>query len=461
MKCDAAGGEQTKLAQANEPPVAVESRRRILARLRESLRSRSTGPILITGEPGSGKTWISRQFVAGLPSGWRYSHVSLTSSLDALDFLTLVGAEIGLAQFGRLSTVRLGLQAALRDEHADGRNWLLIVDDAQRAAPAVWDELQVLGDQVRSPGGFGAVLISSDTELIRMVTTRRFRSFARSLRDHHHLPPLDLDEARDLLGLSAATDERRLLALEQIHRDAAGNPRQLLLLARRQGAILFGRTDGYEFSDGPRSDARAGSANGISVGGSNRNHQAGEMANGTAKPIDRIPPTSDPPLIASEVSPRIEKPAAATAPSVALAHALIASKPPIRIEDGLVEVGWEGDLGAEYNLPDEPIAASPESSAGELAPVQETIIEDRYAALQAWTEQATNRQLRARREAGAPGDPHTPSAGEPAELRKTADDEAPDDSELLNTPTPAKIRAEGQHEFAPYSQLFTRLRQSS
>src|SRR6516165_2042607 len=153
MKCDAAGGEQTKLAQANEPPVAVESRRRILARLRESLRSRSTGPILITGEPGSGKTWISRQFVAGLPSGWRYSHVSLTSSLDALDFLTLVGAEIGLAQFGRLSTVRLGLQAALRDEHADGRNWLLIVDDAQRAAPAVWDELQVLGDQVRSPGG--------------------------------------------------------------------------------------------------------------------------------------------------------------------------------------------------------------------------------------------------------------------------------------------------------------------
>jgi general secretion pathway protein A len=152
---------------------------------------------------------------------------------------------------------------------------------------------------------------------------------------------------------------------------------------------------------------------------------------------------------------------AAVAPSIAQPPVLIPVKPPIRIEEGLVEVGWEGDLAAEYIGPEQPFSPSPESAAAATATsIQETVVEDHYAALQAWTEQSTNRQ-RTRTEAGARTDQFRSAAVEPAELRAPSIADEPDDSELQDAPTLAKIRTEGQHDFAPYSQLFTRLRQSN
>ena len=64
------------------------------------------------------------------------------------------------------------------------------------------------------------------------------------------------------------------------------------------------------------------------------------------------------------------------------APALIPSKPPIRDEDGLVEVGWEGDLEDELSTPE---GASSDSAAfiSDQSPLNEELIDDRYAALQA------------------------------------------------------------------------------
>jgi len=459
MQWHEGGWAERKLRESDEMQIAVDSRRQVLARLRAAVLSRARGPVLVTGEPGAGKTWLSRRLVAGLPAGWRPSYVALTASLDALDFMALAAHNLGLAESSRVSTARLGLEAALRDEWSDGRNWILIVDDAERGVPEVWDEIQVLGDQAGSPGGFAALLVLSQTELIRMSATRSFRSFAVSLNEHHHLAPLDLDEARELLGLSARTDEQEALILEELHRDAAGNPRRLLHLAESEPAITRARTGGVNVANRPIAPSGSGSTNGHSVAAPRRDHQPAKLSNETLESTGPIAGPGKPSVIASEQPIRIEKPSAA--PSVAQPPALIPAKPPIRIEDGLVEVGWEGDLAAEYIGPEEPFSPSPESAAATATtPIQETVVEDHYAALQAWTERSTNRQ-RTRIEAGPHPDQLTSAAVEPAELEEPSIPDEPDDSELQDAPTPAKIRAEGQHDFAPYSQLFTRLRQSS
>ena len=70
---------------------------------------------------------------------------------------------------------------------------------------------------------------------------------------------------------------------------------------------------------------------------------------------------------------------------------MIPSRPPIRLEDGLVEVGWDGDLEAEPTYADSP-TTDQETSLPAEPHSDEELVEDRYAALQAWTEWTRNRE---------------------------------------------------------------------
>jgi hypothetical protein len=101
---------------------------------------------------------------------------------------------------------------------------------------------------------------------------------------------------------------------------------------------------------------------------------------------------------------------------------------------------------------EEPLSALPPVIEGDESAGEE-IIEDHYAALQAWTEWARNR-ARTPEPAAASAQKQRPQrAAESANLDEPPESPA---APLSNV----AIRAEPQHEHAPYSQLFTRLRQS-
>jgi general secretion pathway protein A len=83
------------------------------------------------------------------------------------------------------------------------------------------------------------------------------------------------------------------------------------------------------------------------------------------------------------------------------------------------------------------------------------MIEDHYAALQAWTEWAKNRG-RASSLSATPASEQV----EPAAVSKAAMARAKDEQDTMEESPAPGLRAELQHEHAPYSQLFSRLRQS-
>jgi general secretion pathway protein A len=117
----------------------------------------------------------------------------------------------------------------------------------------------------------------------------------------------------------------------------------------------------------------------------------------------------------------------------------------------LVEVGWDGDLEPEVTRAED----TPSDSQGPASlesDLEEQLVDDRYAAMQAWTEWSRNRE-RSAPPADAIEGASSPEANPDAPIReeRTA---GPDPS------TPGKIRPGAPHEFAPYSQLFSRLRQS-
>jgi general secretion pathway protein A len=137
---------------------------------------------------------------------------------------------------------------------------------------------------------------------------------------------------------------------------------------------------------------------------------------------------------------------------------LVPGRPPLRVEEGLIEVGWDGNLEAEAAVESGEPTTDPTPAVAEPAdaePLGEEMIEDHYAALQAWTEWAKNRGQTSSPGAFPPG--RTP-ATVPAADRSSEDDE--DESGDLGSLSISGLRAEPEHEHAPYSQLFTRLRQA-
>jgi general secretion pathway protein A len=419
---------------------AVRSRRQALDRLLATVESGATGSVLITGEPGAGKTWLSRQLASELPSRWRVARVDLTRTMVATDFLELVGQALELSSTGRLGSVRAELHATLHDEALDGRRWLLVIDEAHRGLPAIWDEIQVFLNYLGRPGGVAALLVVGDTELARAVASRRLSGFASSLSAHIHLMPLDLDEARELLAVSSGYRHEAQQIVEEIHRDARGNPSALLRLAQRWRDRLPRRLD-FAATSERRQEVPPNS-------GSQSSFAAEPYAAAGAEELE-----IGQPMPANGIAPALAANVGIEAPS------LIPTKPPIRLEEGLVEVGWDGDLEAE-------VASHSALSAGISTAVlpddsafNEELVEDRYASLQAWNEWTKTQQDLASTATTTDGSLVTPSAEPSSGSDRQKTDKSPGSLEHATAGT-SGIRAESQHEFAPYSQLFNRLRQS-
>ena len=127
------------------------------------------------------------------------------------------------------------------------------------------------------------------------------------------------------------------------------------------------------------------------------------------------------------------------------------SRPPIQLGENLVEVGWDPPAPAE-DEETTPVLEEADDRP-ELPPDQP--VEDHYAALQAWNEWSRNQ---GRDPSDLPG---------PDEAEAEAEAEGPvnllDDDE---TPNPAArdrifghVWAEAPDRFAPYGQMFSKLRQ--
>lgn len=419
----------------------VASRRHALESLRSAAAADSRRPVLISGEPGAGKALLIRRFAAQTSGEWRVASLDLAAGMNGLEFLRLAGHPLGVSVSSRLGKARIRLQDALADERTEGRRWLLVVNQAQRGRAGVWDEVLALANQLGRPRGFGALFVVGSTELVRSLVSRpSSRSLAALVNLHIHLKPIDVDEARELLAGSTTNGPIDEHTLEDLHRKAHGNPALLLRLAqawaeRRRVGVPAGRSyaelfDTREAHDGSlmpalhpgdmEAEARPDLA-----------HEVVKEQGGSSRPTVRVPGRAEAP-------------------------ALIPSKPPLRDEEGLVEVGWAGDLDDELST-GEPARSDLDSVVSHESPLNEELIEDHYAALQALSERTrTDAWLTA----GAAGGDTRETDSEGLAGPGTRLEPSPEGRDSAAAAPPGGIRAEGQHEFAPYSQLFTRFRQS-
>ncbi len=348
------------------------------------------GPVLLTGEAGVGKTWLWRRLEAEAPPSRRWACVDLTPSNGPAEFYRLIGREIGLTEPGGAGPSRVEVADHLAERHADGERMALVIDEAHNLAPEVWEEVRVLANRLDRPDGFAALLLVGQTALARRFSAHPLASIEARLAARVHLGPIDVDEAAELLARLRPGRDWPRGEVEALHRDAAGNPRRML---RRVRVAPIPRL----------AEARPGPI-----------------------PIASAPADARPPVPGPLAGP---------------------SRPPLRVEDNLIEVGWS---------PEDP--DHPPSGSGRLAPAAtrgqaeagEESVNDHYAALQAWREWADNQGR-----LGTGADPDRAQADAIDDRAGAeADDPAEDAAPVADRPT---VWADGQQSFAPFSQLFSRL----
>ena len=362
---------------------ALPSRSKARESIRGSIDS-GLGFWLLSGDAGVGKTWTWRGMAqaSNLRESWLV--------VDVTPGITTEGLYQRIVHLLGLSTARPAREMFLEwlDIRAlEDAKTILVLEECQNASAAFLEEIRVLVNQLDLNTGFASIGLVGQTELLRRLNTKVFWPIASRITCKVHLRSLDTDDVGSYLSMIAPERHWTASQVEAWQVVAAGNPR----LIRQRLSTL-------------------------------------EPVRRHSEPISNSPISIPSPSLVEAVP----------TPSPAM---LGPSKPPIRLEAGVIEVGWS---------PDEEEASSSTAEESEFA------INDRYAALQAWNESS---------KAQAPSPPVTARtvvkvvAPPPPPLEEI--DDPSEEVDDPSSPEPPWVRTDDHHEHSPFSPMFTRLKRAT
>jgi general secretion pathway protein A len=225
-----------------------ERHREALAHLLYGVRG-GGGFVLLTGEIGAGKTTIARGFLEQLPAGCVVAYV-FNPQLSALELLQTLLGEFGLPplQGSERDSAKAHIDALNRfllEVHAQGRQALVVIDEAQALEPALLEQLRLLTNLETAERKLLQIVLIGQPELRDRIAA--LEQLAQRVVARYHLGPLDAGETRQYVehrlgvaGLQGPPPFDRG-ALQALHRLTGGVPRRINLLADRALLGAYGQ----------------------------------------------------------------------------------------------------------------------------------------------------------------------------------------------------------------------------
>jgi general secretion pathway protein A len=192
------------------------------------------GLMLLTGEPGTGKTLLCHRLLARL--GNEVTIVFLTNShfRDRSGLLQAILYDLSLPYTGLTEQeLRLSLTEYLLRNYGEGRRTVLLIDEAQHLSADLLEELRLLGNLEAQHGKAVQVILVAQPSILETICRTEMASLAQRLVVRLRLEALCLDESADYLmhHLRAAGCKPELLvdeeALALLSRGTRGIPRLL------------------------------------------------------------------------------------------------------------------------------------------------------------------------------------------------------------------------------------------
>ncbi|KMT66458.1 ExeA family protein [Catenovulum maritimum] len=198
------------------------------------------GFVLLTGEVGTGKTTISRCLLDNIPDKTNVAFV-LNPSLTEQELLATICDEFKLDyDKNNLSIKALNdtIKAFLLSNHAEGKNALLMIDEAQHLRPEVLEQLRLLTNLETNTKKLLQVILIGQPELQQLLKRQELRQLAQRITARYHLLPLNKHQVAEYIRhrLKIAGCNKALFtksAINEIHKISQGIPRLINLLCDR------------------------------------------------------------------------------------------------------------------------------------------------------------------------------------------------------------------------------------
>jgi len=198
------------------------------------------GVILLTGEVGTGKTTISRKLLEDIPEHIDIAWI-VSPRLSVEELLASICDELSILYPEDNNSIKMFtdlINAYLIEAHGDGRNVVVMIDEAQNLSPDVLEQLRLLTNLETSERKLLQIILLGQPELKEMLDRTDLRQFAQRITARYHLHPLSREESSEYIRhrLAVAGCNRPVFsskAISLLFHFSHGTPRLINLLCDR------------------------------------------------------------------------------------------------------------------------------------------------------------------------------------------------------------------------------------
>lgn len=188
------------------------------------------GIMLLTGEPGTGKTVALRRFVDSLNTEhYRPIYLPL-STLTVLDAYAQLNRALGGEEIRSKSLLFAGIQQGIAQLTAQAKQPVIVLDEADLLRSAIFDELRILLNFEMDSRDPLLLILCGQPQLLAKLALRVHLPFRQRVAMRYRMPPMDEAHSRGYVEhhLELAGRKHRLFteeAMMQIFVQSGGIPR--------------------------------------------------------------------------------------------------------------------------------------------------------------------------------------------------------------------------------------------
>jgi len=216
--------------------------------------------ILLSGEVGTGKTTICRCLLEQIPNQVDTAFI-LNPKLTAAELLAAAcdDLKIDYPENASIKVLTDQINAYLLGAHANNRQTVLIIDEAQNLSIEVLEQLRLLTNLETNQRKLLQIILLGQPELLELLSRPELRQLSQRITARFHLDALNRDE------ISAYIKHRLVVAgakgtffpkpaIDRIYKISQGIPRVINLICDRS---LLGAYSEGELQIGPKIVAKA------------------------------------------------------------------------------------------------------------------------------------------------------------------------------------------------------------
>ena len=206
------------------------------------------GFILLTGEIGSGKTTIVRNFIKNLNGSVNLSKVNNTK-VSSEQLISMINEDFGLDTEGKSKTRLLGeLNEFLIDQYSKKSQPALLIDEAQNLSADLLEEVRLLSNLETDRAKLLQIILVGQPELKKTLMLPELMQLRQRININYHIAPLTVKEVAQYIRhrLTIAGNPDAIIfqndAINYIYKFSRGIPRLINILC--DFALLTAYTEG-------------------------------------------------------------------------------------------------------------------------------------------------------------------------------------------------------------------------